>query len=541
MKNGESYNSRRTFLKGIAAAILLAPLVQACKQKAVQLLVKLTGTSYILGHRLWAKDFPKPSGELKVPYVIVGGGIAGLSAARQLTKRGITNFIVIELENHAGGNSSSGQNKYSKYPLGAHYLPLPNFHDKELLNFLEEEKIITGYDTHGYPIFDEQQLTFSPQERLFYKNTWQEGLVPKFGISAHVNEELSRFFDMMEDFRLAKGADGKYHFDIPLSFVSSDDKYKELDFITMQHWMAANNFTSVEILEYIDYCCRDDFGLGIAHVSAWAGVHYFAARKHNSGDTYKENVLTWPEGNSRLATHLKKYSTDKTLVNHIVFDIAINNGSVEIKAFNAEKKETVSIIAQKVILATPQFVNGYLMPERKLLVKKFTYAPWLLATLTLSDLPADFSQPLSWDNVIFKGQGLGYIYDQHQSLKQLQEKTVITYYHSFSSSDSKKTRKAVYQKSKGYWKEFVLSDLKIAHPDIESYVEEINIHILGHGMISPIPGFIFGAAKSQAMQNIDRSIYFAHSDLSGISIFEEAFHQGIAAVNQMLYETTLDT
>lgn len=47
---------------------------------------------------------------------------------------------MVELENHLGGNSSNGENKYSKYPLGAHYLPLPNFQDKELLRFLEEEK-----------------------------------------------------------------------------------------------------------------------------------------------------------------------------------------------------------------------------------------------------------------------------------------------------------------------------------------------------------------------------------------------------------------
>lgn len=540
MRNGENYN-RRSFLKGVAAALLLAPLAQACRQKAVSLLVKLTGTSHILGHRLWAKDFPKPSEQIEIPYLIIGGGISGLSAARQLKKNGIEDFLLLELESHTGGNSSSGENKYSKYPLGAHYLPLPNFHDKELLTFLTEEKIITGYDADGYPVYDEQQLTFAPQERLFYRNTWQEGLVPKFGISATANEELNRFFYIMEDFRAAKGSDGKYFFDIPMSFISTDDKYKKLDGITMKQWMHENHFESDELLTYIDYCCRDDFGLGIAYVSAWAGIHYFAARKHNTGDTYKENVLTWPEGNSRLASHLKKYASGKTLTNHIAFEVTPNGKKVIVKAFDATNNKTISITAKKVIAATPQFVNSYLFSERKTLSKQFTYAPWLLATLTLKELPDDFSQPLSWDNVIFGGQGLGYIYDQHQTLKQLQQKKVITYYHSFSSADSKKTRKAVYKTSKEYWKEFVLNDLKTAHPDLESLVEEINIHILGHGMISPVPGFIFSNVKTMATKSIDNTIYFAHSDLSGISIFEEAFHQGITVVNHMLNETTLDT
>ncbi|PZR19774.1 MAG: twin-arginine translocation pathway signal protein [Flavobacterium psychrophilum] len=540
MKNGGNYN-RRNFLKSIAGALLLVPAVQACRQKAISLIVKLTGTSHILGHRLWAKDFPKPSREIQTPYLIIGGGISGLSAARQLTKKGINDFLLLELENYTGGNSSSGQNKYSKYPLGAHYLPLPNFHDKELLAFLTEEKVITGYDNKGFPEFDEEQLTFTPQERLFYKNTWQEGLLPKYGLGSVANEEFDRFFAMMEEFRQARGNDGKYCFDIPVSGTTANPKHMMLDMMTMKEWLASADFKTSELLEYVDYCCRDDFGLGIDYVSAWAGIHYFAARKHNAGDKYKENVLTWPEGNARLATHLKKYSKDKTLANHIAYDVALENGKVTVKTFDASNNESVTIKANKVIMATPQFVNGYLLPDRKKLSQKFTYAPWLLATLTLTELPDDFSQPLSWDNVIFGGRGLGYIYDQHQSVKQLQDRVVITYYHSFSSADSKKTRKLVYKTSKEYWKDFVISDLKAAHPGIEAFVEQIDIHIVGHGMISPTPGFIFGEAKAMAAKSIDNTIYFAHSDLSGISIFEEAFHQGINAVNKMLHETTLDT
>ena len=53
-------------------------------------------------------------------------------------------------------------------------------------------------------------------------------------------------------------------------------------------------------------------------------------------------------------------------------------------------------------------------------------------------------------------------------------------------------------------------------------------------MISPKNGFLFGESKRKAAQSIDDKIYFAHSDLSGISIFEEAFHQGINVVNKII-------
>jgi hypothetical protein len=95
-------------------------------------------------------------------------------------------------------------------------------------------------------------------------------------------------------------------------------------------------------------------------------------------------------------------------------------------------------------------------------------------------------------------------------------------------------------KSEDYWKQLIIDDLKIAHPDIENVVQEIDIQRIGHGMISPVPGFLFGNARVEASHAIDNKVFFAHSDLSGISIFEEAFHQGINAVNKMLNETTLD-
>jgi hypothetical protein len=60
-------------------------------------------------------------------------------------------------------------------------------------------------------------------------------------------------------------------------------------------------------------------------------------------------------------------------------------------------------------------------------------------------------------------------------------------------------------------------------------------------MVSPVPGFIFGSAKKEASKNICGKIFFAHSDLSGISIFEEAFHQGINVVNKILDNATLDS
>lgn len=543
MKNGEKYNnSRRNFLKGISATVVFLSFFQFCKNAATSLIFKLSGTHHLLGHRLHLKNFPAASKHIQIPYLIVGGGISGLSAARQFCKKGINDFLIIELENHLGGNASSAENNYSKYPLGAHYLPLPNKSNQEVLNFLYEEAIIKGFDSAGLPIFDPEQLTIAPQERLFYKNQWQESLVPKSGNSTEEDQELDRFFKSMDHFRTAKGTDQKFLFDIPLAQSSTDSQTRALDGMTMKKWLEKNQFKSTILRDYIDYCCRDDFGLGVDYVSAWAGIHYFAARKQDSSLVYKNSVLTWPEGNARLAHHLQKYTQGKSLKNHLVFEIISKENTVEVQVFDATTQTTTQITTNKLILATPQYVNQYLLPDRKKWMPSFQYAPWVLATLVVNVLDDNASFPLCWDNVIYGAKGLGYIYDQHQNLAQLQTKKVITYYCAFSGADLKKERRKMYQKSEEDWKKMVFDDLKIAHPTLESATESIEIHRIGHGMISPQPDFIFGKEKIAASKTIHNQIFFAHTDLSGISIFEEAFYQGIEAVNKILeHETKLDS
>ena len=92
---------------------------------------KITGgfvnDSFPLGHRLRdRRRFRAPARQLRVPIVIVGGGMAGLSAAWHLDKRGFHDFVLLEMEQQAGGNSRWGENEISKFPWAAHYVPVPS-------------------------------------------------------------------------------------------------------------------------------------------------------------------------------------------------------------------------------------------------------------------------------------------------------------------------------------------------------------------------------------------------------------------------------
>ena len=88
-----------------------------------------------------------------------------------------------------------------------------------------------------------------------------------------------------------------------------------------------------------------------------------------------------------------------------------------------------------------------------------------------------------------------------------------------------------YKRTEEDWKKIILADLKIAHQNIEESIKEIEIKLWGHGMIRPIPGLIKGDEIKEMRKPLKDRIYFANSDITGISIFEEAFHSGLDAAD----------
>src|SRR5260221_2645615 len=99
---------------------------------------EIAGASDTVGHRLRDSVRPMPAtdGWSTQDIVIVGGGMAGLSAAWRLTRAGVNDFTLLELEPVVGGTSRSGTSKVSAYPWGAHYVPAPLAQDPALTPLL---------------------------------------------------------------------------------------------------------------------------------------------------------------------------------------------------------------------------------------------------------------------------------------------------------------------------------------------------------------------------------------------------------------------
>ena len=535
-------HSRRSFL--LKAGVLSAGIfLNGCIRKLTRtnaykdIKVIMKGANAKAGHILRGKlSLPAPTTSRSVKTIIIGSGISGLSAARWLKKHGHENFELLELEGHSGGNSHHGQNEVSAFPLGAHYMTIINNEDQQLSDFLQECGVITGFK-HKKPIYNEYYLCFDPEERLLINGQWQEGLIPEFGLGKQDRLDIQQFFELMETFRNAKGNDGRYAFDLPVDLSSADETYRALDRISFASYLHQQGLHTPYLLWYLNYCCKDDYGRKIEQVSAWAGIHYFASRRSEAANAESNAILTWPEGNGWLAKQLEAISQSHLRKNTMAYRIELRDGKAAVETFDVVNGTTSLILADNVIMATPQFVNQRLLAgniQRSFDLKALQYAPWFVANITVSELPENKGMGLCWDNVAYDTASVGYVFAGQQNPGATPGKKVLSWYLPLADQEPNVARIAAYTRTPEQWMDILMPELEYMHPGITERTEEVTCWIWGHGMISPVVGYIWGPDRNAAQQPIDNLIYFAHTDLSGISIFEEAFHQGIHAANEIL-------
>ncbi|MBJ2164617.1 FAD-dependent oxidoreductase [Acidovorax sp. IB03] len=548
---------RRHFL-GSAAAALLA----GCQPPPPALEFAFAGIDLERGHAL--RDLlaqgplPAPTLVRRAQVIIAGGGVAGLAAARSLRLAGVHDFALLELEDTPGGNSRAGAVNGVACPLGAHYLPVPGDHAPEVQDLLEELGL--RQRVAGRWQYDERHLCHSPQERLYFEREWQEGLLPVQGVGEATLEQYRRFSQAVA------AASRAARFTMP-QFAALDAKtglapaHQALDAMTFEAWLLQQGLDDAHLRWYLDYCCRDDYGAGMARVSAWAGLHYFASRHgfHAPGEAVaedREGVLTWPEGNGwltqQLATPLKAQGQLQTGTS--VLRIAETRRGVEVDAFNHHSGNVERWQAPRCVVALPVFVAARVVQNPPAFLaqaaQRLQWAPWAVTNIHLNAPLADRPGAApAWDNVIYGDSnpgGLGYVDASHQKLDPRPGPTVLTYYQALG--DVADARQQLATQGAEHWGRAALAALAGPHPDVLQRATRVQVTRYGHAMSIPVPGVqtflsqigLQGApGKRKLLLNGERQralptpatarLAFAHSDWSGYSVFEEAFTRGHAA------------
>jgi hypothetical protein len=496
--------SRRKFLQAGSAA-----LVGLSVKGDRPIAGSFVNDSFQLGHQLRDRaSFPAVRRTEKHAVVIVGGGIAGLSAAWRLHKRGFHDFVLLEMNQQAGGNSRWGQNEITAYPWAAHYVPIPGPKATYVRELFEELGVLNNGE------WEERYLCFAPQERLFLYGRWQDGIEPAIGLSDKDREQFHRLEEFIHQFR----GGGGFTIPMELGFASGA---KDLDQISFGEWLRHQGMDSRVLNWYLNYCCRDDYGALAADTSAWAGIHYFASRVPE-----EKGPLTWPEGNGwivkRLLERVGFFVRNDAMVHRIVKrprELSVFSGDTEYRA-------------QFVIFAAPTLLAPYLV-EGMSPLRDFEYSPWLTANLTLDRIPATYGSDPTWDNVVMNSPTLGYVDAMHQTLQSHVERTVWTFYWALAEGSPASNRTLLLEKDWNYWKEAILHDLERVHPDIRQCVSRIDMMRFGHAMARPKPGAIFSAERRR-LSTLEGRLLFANSDLSGFSIFEEAQYRGVRAAEKVV-------
>ncbi len=462
------------------------------------------------GHRLRDGGALGPVRErVRVPLVIVGGGIAGLSAAWWCERQGFTDYMLLELGATAGGNARSGGNEVSPYPWGAHYVPVPGAHATLARSLFED----LGVLKQG--VWDERTLCSSPQERLFWRGEWHEGFEAFLGDTRADRAEWQRFQETLAVLR----ASGE--FTIPVA--RGRPAHSALDTLTLAAWLDREGFRSRPVRWYADYAVRDDYGTSAAEASAWAGLHYFVAREPE-----EKGPLTWPEGNGWIVERLLERVGKRVRTGAVVRAVTPRQGGRGIVV----RTEDAEFTAQACLWAAPLFVAARVV-EGFGPAPVATSAPWLVANLTLREWPDDRGSAPAWDNTLVDSPGLGYVNATHQRLARTRTGTVWTYYRAMTQAAPREARRTLRALSWEQACELTLADLERAHPNLRRVVSRVDVRRYGHAMLRPEPGFL-SAPWRRALARSRGPMFYGHADLSGLSLFEEAQDQGVRGVRAAL-------
>lgn len=487
-----------------------------------------TGVDTERGHLLRQhSSWSAPSVIHKTDVLIAGGGVAGLAAARALRLKGFDDFALLELEDSVGGNSRAGLVNGIPCPLAAHYLPVPSDAAPEVQDLLEELGL--RQRVWGRWQYDERHLCHSPQERLFFNGAWQDGLLPLQDVGVATLAQYQKMAELVEQLRR------QAHWSIPCAGRPLQGVQLELASQAFSSYLDQRGLNDRHLRWYLDYCCRDDYGAGSGSVSAWAGIHYFASRHGFSAPgaqtQERDAVLTWPEGNAWLTRRIAAPLHGRLYSARIVLRIERVKHGVEVDAFNAQTQALERWQAQRVVVALPIMVAARVLhdPPRFLrdAAARIRYAPWLVANIHIRSALHDRPGPApSWDNVLYGAPGLGYVDARHQDLRSVPGTTVLTYYRALG--DVPDGRRLLLNRPWSGWRDDILSELSVAHPDLAHKTSRIDITRYGHAMAIPTPRL---AEPLPAHALATERLSFAHSDWAGYSVFEEAFTLGHRAAS----------
>lgn len=445
-----------------------------------------------------------------VDYIIVGGGVAGLTSAYKLKEQ---DYLLFELSDRFGGSSSAENYKNTRFAQGAHYdMSYPSKFGIDALNLLLELDIIQK-EGDIYEFVDKEYLINKEDlSWCSYKGNYYDDVF--FDL-----ESEEKFYTLIEQF-----------FDkitLPTSLISDEVMY--LDKITFADWLSTQDVTlSNEFLLGVDYHLKDDFGADAKEVSALAGISYYAVRPNE----YKwASTFSPPQGNAYFIDKLlEKLPAHKCKLKHIVRRIThLNDGTFNVEIIDVEKHQLKLIHTENIIYAGQKHALKYICKPLFQPFKEQKTAPWLVVNIFLKK---NTSIPLgAWQNEVLSNDWkfLGFV---DSSTQKTEDYRVLTAYYCFPDSDREKLLTIENQQNDfvNYTIENIATFLKVDTDILKEGIEKVFMHALGHGMPIPTVNYL---KQDKNKKRPYKNLVFAGVDNGRLPFLIEAIDSGISAINTL--------
>ncbi|NJN24545.1 MAG: NAD(P)-binding protein [Cyclobacteriaceae bacterium] len=494
---------RRDFIQ-LSTMSLAALLAHGCQfDEAYEISFR---NDMAVGHLVFeSHQFPITK-NLRTRYLIVGGGLAGLSAAYRLKDQ---DFHLFELSERLGGSSSASTYQQTKLCHGAHYdLSYPPYYGAQVLQMFEELGIIHFDAFSNLWQFSEKQYLIPKhrESRTFDHGLFRTNVLPDEGGKA-------AFLEIMHSF--------EGHMPMPTRLI--DAKFRDLNTISFREWLKPQVQLSEAFYRALGYHMQDDYGADATRISALAGIHYFACRPYTNQPVA---LFSPPEGNAYFVKKIHDALPHERLhTAHLVKSVRTHQGGFLAEVVDAARKEVVRVVCDKVVYAGQKHALKHICANDHHLFEKIEYAPWVVLNVVLK---ATGENEAFWQNEIISEDNalLGFV-DSAAQFAPAQHHRVLTVYYCFEPKD-----RELMSLISGRQQQFVGNTIK----QLEQYfdhsfsnkIQKVVITQMGHAMPIPTPGYLFSDAN--AIRSHHEMVY-AGVDNGRLPLLFEAVDSGIVAAD----------
>lgn len=336
-------HSRRDFIRYIVAGSIASgcPIDKAFLSAPADTGSPLVeGEHFLVCHQVRdQRSFSRPDATKKTDIVIIGGGMAGLSAAYFLRDK---EWLLMEKEDHFGGNAYQEEFEGQAFATGAAYDFRGSYSDH-----LARE---LGLDM---PLVDMPDPTIDNGQ--YVPDTWRSGL-------AHLpyKKEVVASFQKFRDDVMKTDVRGKMN---------------ELDTQSFSEYLGKY---SPEVTKWWDAYGPSNWGAVSEDTSAFIGL--FDAQYLIKGEDSSRAILPGGLGciSHELVKVLKPKFAERMLGGATVVSVAEERDSVQVTYFQGEQLTTVS--AKLAIVCTPKFITSRLVAglpnDQREAMLRMRYAPF---------------------------------------------------------------------------------------------------------------------------------------------------------------------